>query len=231
MPPTVQTGEDTHGSAATATGHAAPGQLEVGEAISYGWNAFKKYAGPLVIIALVIGAINFGFSLLSQVFNDSAFLVLIVQVASFLVSVLLALGFTRAVLKVTAGQEPEVGDLFQTDHYGPYLGASILFGLMVGIGLVIFIVPGIIALTFFFFYSFAIVDRGDGVMDSLSRSAEITKGQRGSVFLLGLACFGINLVGAILCGVGLLVTYPLTLVAASYAYRTLSGQPSAPVEA
>lgn len=209
----------------------APGQLEVGEAISYGWNAFKKYAGPLVLIGVVVGAINFGFSLLSQVFNDSAFLVLVVQVISFLVSVLLALGVTRVVLKVTAGQEPEVGDLFQTEHYGPFLGASILFWIMVSVGLVFFIVPGIILLTIFFFYSFAIVDRGDGVMDSLSRSSEITRGQRGSVFLLGLACFGINLLGVIVCLVGLLVTYPVTFVAAAYAYRTLSGQASAPVEA
>ncbi len=40
---------------------------------------------------------------------------------------------------------------------------------------------------------------------------------------------GINLLGAIACGVGMLVSYPVTVVAGGYAYRVLSNEPVAPI--
>jgi len=39
--------------------------------------------------------------------------------------------------------------------------------------------------------------------------------------------FLINIVGAILCGLGLLVTWPLTIVAGAYVYKSLKGEPVA----
>ena len=56
----------------------------------------------------------------------------------------------------------------------------------------------------------------------------MTKGRIGELFVFGLALFGINLVGAILCGIGLLFTYGITAIAVAYAYRTLRGEPVAP---
>ena len=45
----------------------------------------------------------------------------------------------------------------------------------------------------------------------------------GSLILLFILVFLINLVGALLCGIGLLFTYPITAVALAYAWRTISG--------
>jgi uncharacterized membrane protein len=39
-----------------------------------------------------------------------------------------------------------------------------------------------------------------------------------------LAIVGINIVGALLCGIGLLFTYGITAIAVAYAYRTLRGE-------
>lgn len=204
--------------------------LRVGDAIGYGWGTFKKNPGPLVIIALVVLVVNAAFSGLgNSLGRDAAGLAIAFQIGGFLVSILLALGLIRVALKVTNGQEAEVADLFEGENFGAYLGASILFGLMVTVGLLLCIVPGVIAAVIFGFYGYIIVDRGLGVGDAFSRASEITKGQRGTVFLLGLACVGLNIVGALLCGVGLLVSYPVTIVAGGYAYRVLSNEPVAPV--
>jgi uncharacterized membrane protein len=204
--------------------------LSVGDAIGYGWNTFKKNPGPLIIIALVVLVLNGALSTVGNNLGRHApGLAIAFQFAGFLVSILLALGLIRVALKVTSGGEAEVSDLFSGDNFGAYLGASILFGLMVGIGLILCIVPGIIAGVIFGFYGYVIVDRGLGIGDAFSRASEITKGQRGTVFLLALAFFGINLLGALLCGVGLLVSYPVTIVAGGYAYRVLSGEPVVPV--
>lgn len=209
----------------------APGRLEVGEAISYGWNAFKKYPGPLILIVVVIWAVNLVIGFVGQALNDTFVLWLAVQIIGWLISILLFMGLLRVALKVTRGEQPEVADLFQTDHFGPYLVASVLFSIGLAIGLFFLIVPGIIFAVVFGFFGYAILDHGDDIGGAFSRSADITKGQRGTVFLLGLAIFGINLLGAILCGVGLLVSYPVTIVAGGYAYRTLSGEPVAPIPA
>ena len=204
--------------------------LRVGDAIGYGWAAFKKTPGPLVVIALVVlvvGALTSGIG--NAVSRESAVFGVIVQIAGYVVSMILSLGLIRVALKVTRGEEVDVADLFKTDQLGPYIGASILFGIMVAVGLIFCIVPGVILAVIYGFYGYVILGRGVGVGEGFSHAAEITKGQRGTVFLLGLAFLGINLLGALACGAGLLVSYPITIVAGGYAYRVLSNEAVAPI--
>ena len=61
--------------------------------------------------------------------------------------------------------------------------------------------PGIIFAFVFGFYGFVIAERGDGVgvIESLKRSADLTRGHRWQLFGLGIVLFLINLVGALLC--------------------------------
>ena len=204
--------------------------LRVGDAVSYGWAAFKKSPVQLVVVALVVlvvGALTSGIG--NAVSRESAIFGVLVQLAGYIVSMILSLGLIRVALKVTRGEEVDVADLFKSDQLGPYIGASILFGLMVGIGFIFCIVPGVILAVVFGFYGYVILEQGAGIGAGFTRAAEITKGQRGTVLLLGLAFIGINLLGAIACGLGMLVSYPITVVAGGYAYRVLSNQPVAPV--
>jgi uncharacterized membrane protein len=48
------------------------------------------------------------------------------------------------------------------------------------------------------------------------------------VFLLALALIGINILGAIPLGLGLLITVPVSAIASTYAYRVVSGGEVAP---
>ena len=204
--------------------------LRVGDAIGYGWSAFKKSPGPLVVVSLVVlvvGGMTSGIG--NAVSRESAVFGVIVQIAGYVVSMILSLGLIRVALKVTRGEEAEVADLFKTDQLGPYIGASILFGIMVAVGFILCIVPGIILAVIYGFYGYVILERGAGVGEGFSRAAEITKGQRGTIFLLGLAFAGINILGALACGLGLLVSYPVTIVAGGYAYRVLSNEPVVPI--
>ena len=209
-------------------GAPSPGSISVGDAVSYGWNAYWKNVGPMVVIAIVVIAINIVVGLIAQA-TDSIVFQIIIQFIGFLVSMLLALGWIRVSLDVTRGAKPEVGDLFKFDGYGPYIGASILFGLGFYIGLILCIVPGIIFAVAFGFYGFVIAERGEGmgVIDSLKESADLTRGNRWQLFGLGLVLLLINLVGVILCGVGLIFTLGITIIAWSYVYRTLRGETSA----
>ena len=66
-------------------------------------------------------------------------------------------------------------------------------------------------------------------IDALKRSAEITKGHRWQLLGLTVLLLIINVIGAILCGIGLLFTYGITAIAVAHAYKSLSGQPIAAI--
>ncbi len=63
--------------------------------------------------------------------------------------------------------------------------------------------------------------------EALSASYNLVKDNFGRVFLVLLVAFLINLVGALLCGIGLLVTAPICWIIVAYAYRKLNNQPIA----
>ena len=121
----------------------------------------------------------------------------------------MTIGVINASLMVTRGETPELGKAFSTDHLGPFIIGSILYGLIVLIGLILCIIPGIIAAFMLSFYGFYILDRDMSATDALTASFNMVKDNFGKVFLVILVAFVINFVGAILCGIGLLVTAPL----------------------
>lgn len=203
----------------------APGSISVGDAVSYGWNAYWKNVGTLVVIAIVVLAINIVVGLIAQATGSVAGQI-IVQFIGFFASMLISLGWIRVSLEVTRGVKPEVGDLFKFDGYGPYILASLLFALGFYVGLILCIIPGIIFAVAFGFYGFVIAERGEGVgvMDSLKESADLTRGNRWQLFGLGIVLLLINFVGALLCGIGLIFTLGITIIAWAYVYRTLRGE-------
>jgi uncharacterized membrane protein len=197
--------------------------------VGYGWNAYWKNVGPMLLITIVIIAIQVVFSILGNV-SDSAFIRIFFSLVGWIVGMILALGLYRASLAVVKGQTPDVAMLFQVEGLGSYIVAAILYGLMVFVGLIFCIIPGIILAIMFMFYGYLIVeDPTLGPTDALKKAQEITKGRLGELFVFGLALFGINLVGALLCGVGLIFTYGITAIAVAYAYRTLNGEPVAQI--
>ncbi|NDV70329.1 hypothetical protein [Dysgonomonas sp. 25] len=57
----------------------------------------------------------------------------------------------------------------------PLFGASILYGLGVGIGFLLCVIPGIIVLIYLLFYQFVYVAEDSSIIDSFSRSWELVK--------------------------------------------------------
>ncbi|MGH9025708.1 MAG: hypothetical protein ACRDWD_06265, partial [Acidimicrobiia bacterium] len=117
--------------------------FSIGDAVSYGWRGFWKNVGPLILLAIIVFVINLVFSLIAAPI-DNFILRLIIQIVGWIIALLISLGWIRVALKVTAGERPEVADLFQFEGFPVYIGASIVFGIAAGIGFLLFIIPGII---------------------------------------------------------------------------------------
>lgn len=204
---------------------SSPANFALGDALSYGWNSYWKNLGPMLLIAVVVFAIQLVFSVIGNSTDSTAIQVLF-QLIGTLVSLLITLGWFRVALEITNGVKPEVGDVFKANGYGPFILASILFYIGAVIGFILLIVPGIIFVATFGFYGFVIAQRGDGVgvIESLERSHELTRGHRWQLFGMAIVLFLVNVVGLLACGIGLIFTLGITLVAWAYLYRALSGE-------
>lgn len=202
------------------------GEFSPVAAISYAWSATLKNIGPLALMTLVIVVVQL---VLQFAFGGGRGpIALIISIATSVVSLILAMGLIRAALRVTDGGKPSLGQLTETDQLGPYLVQAILVGIAIGIGLLLCILPGIIAAVLFAFAGYVVIDARDGdAVGAIKRSFALVKDNFGPVLGLMVLLILINIAGALLCGIGLLFTYPMTSVAFAYTYRTLNGQPVA----
>jgi len=203
--------------------------FSVGSAIRFGWETFKTrpwfFVGASVVIAIayiVVGAISSG---IDAILGGSAEEPTVIgSIVNYALGILVSMGVTAFYL--AAHDNPETVDLSALWHPQPFwkfLGTSILVTLAVGIGFVLLIVPGIIAMLFFLFSTVIVIDKELGPIEAMKESMRVTAGYRwpllGFIVLLAL----IVMAGALALGVGLLVAMPVATLAFVHAYRVLSG--------
>jgi len=95
------------------------------------------------------------------------------------------------VFRVAQGRKPDIGDIWEEFKkvWFKLLLLVIVMGLIVVVGFILLIIPGVIFLWRFFFAPYVMLDHGTGVEESLRRSWRMTKGFGWpiySVILLGL---------------------------------------------
>jgi uncharacterized membrane protein len=99
------------------------------------------------------------------------------------------------------------------------VAATILYGLMVFIGLLLLIVPGVYVAMRYGQYLTAMVDRKLGIMESFQYSSSITTNNRMNLFLLALLGILISLAGCLALCVGLFFALPVIWLGWIVAYR------------
>ncbi|EFG8200419.1 hypothetical protein BMB17_005682, partial [Escherichia coli] len=117
---------------------------------------------------------------------SAALLPIIGALISFALGAILQAGLTRAAIEDLNGEKPTFGDCLSTALAVllPALGIAILTTLGISIGFMLLIVPGVILLLRWAVSIPVLVNERLGVLGSMSRSAELTKGNRWQ--LLGL---------------------------------------------
>lgn len=219
--------------------------LDASACVSRAWELVKLHFGTIILTGLIyLGVsmiVEIPFGILEAVFSTKADfsniesfqsvsmqtrtpvgLTIAHQLISQILSLFLSLGATRIGLNLVSGKAVAPGMIFgEGKKLLRAIGASILFGLMVFLGLILLFVPGIyLALRYGQFLN-AIVDRDLGVMESFEYSSRLTTGNRGNLLLLGLLMIVVTIAGLLVCGVGLIVAFPITWLSSFIAYRWL----------
>jgi len=101
------------------------------------------------------------------------------------------------------------------------IGLSILVGLAVGLGMILLLIPGLIALTAFSVALPACVVERDGPSSSMSRSRLLTSGHRWPIFWVALAMAVISYIVTFLIMTALTSTNYVTTTVVTWVWTTL----------
>lgn len=200
------------------------GNPDVGTALSYGFNKYFANIGAVLLIILVAFAAQIVVQIL-EIAVSSFVLKAILGIIGLVVSAAVSIGIYRAALMITAGVTPTVSTAFTYDRWGEWIVFSIVYGLMVGIGLVLCLIPGLFVLAFFGMAPYFFIDRGMSLGDALTASREAAS--RGFALPVILAIV-VGALGFIACGIGALVTAPAAYIAVAFLYRGATNQVAAP---
>jgi uncharacterized membrane protein len=192
--------------------------LNSSDYIRKGWEMFKGNIGEFIGFTLIVFAVS-AVSSKMEAFGSLLF--------SSLAAPLYA-GYTIAAFRILSGQPLQFGDFFKGFNYFlPLFLASFASGLLVGVGFVLLIIPGIYLAIGYMLTTFLVIDHRMEFWQAMETSRKIVTKNWFSFFGFALLLGLVNLLGALALGVGLLVSIPVTACAAAVAYKEIVGLNSA----
>lgn len=226
----------------------ARGQISVGDVLNKTFSIYGQNFGALIGGALVVFVIV---GIASGLLQNAGGLILgTLALIIELVGRAIFVGFVVKLVEDDRDgrRDHTVGDLFSSasDAIVPLIGFGILFGIGVGIGFLLLIIPGFFLLTMWSVGAPAIVVENEGPIGAFGRSWKLVSGDGWRVFAVLVVVFLIvlavsavlaaiangiggevsNLVAAIIAGV---ITAPVYAVAVSVLFFDLGGGRAKPV--
>lgn len=204
--------------------------FSIKEAFKGAWKLSKENFLVLVGLTSIIGLISWileiwwrGIDKASQSGQTQIMIFfLVAYIITMLVSMLTQIGYTKILFKLHDGEEVEPRDVFgYHDRLWNFIVLSFLYGTIVVAGFVLLIVPGIIFAIKYGYASYYVIDKNMKPVDALRESAKITYGHKWRLAYFGLFIIGLNILGALLFGIGFLFTMPFSVLASIHVFRVL----------
>ena len=233
-------------------------EVNIGEGFSWAWNKFSKNIAALVVptlvYALVVGAIygiitlisgalasdstssydsydsGFSYSFVAGGFGAASIIAMLIgYLVLFVAGGAIASAYYGGLLDIANGQAVTIGSFFKPRNVGSVLISSLIVGVAESIGSFLCFIPGLVVAIFTIFTTLFIVERNLTPVDGIKASIDVVKNNFVQVLLTWLIIGVITVVGALLCGVGLLVAAPVAYLFLVFAYRRLTGGQVAPL--
>ncbi len=211
-PPPMATGANAQGLAAEVISRGYT--VDIGSCLSRAWQLLQSDFWPIV-------GVNALLWLLVWASSGTA-------VGLILIGPLMA-GIYWYCLKRIRHQAADLQDGFGgfTIDFINTMLAGIISGLLISVGLALCLVPGIFLWVAWAFALPLVIDKRLQFWDAMEVSRKVVTEHWWGWFGLGVVTFLINLVGFLVCVIGLFLTLPLTTLAWMYAYEDVFGAKTA----
>lgn len=192
---------------------AEAGKIDLGRVISETFRVIGRNIATFSILGLVLSGIPVGIVSFIQAgwartqlagistgtFDFSPSLIMgsvWAGLASLITTAILQGALIHTTVQDLSGQKPSMGDSLATGlrNFLPLIGLSILLAIGIGLGFILLIVPGVMLLCAWCVATPALVADRTGVIGAFGRSAELTRGNRWSIFGLLVILFVISVV-------------------------------------
>ncbi len=198
----------------------------------YAWRATSANWGLLIGVTVLVLGIQFMFGVVQGIVDEIAnpgaegsIPGLFVALIGNAVSIFMGIGQMRINFDIARKGQANFATLFSGgDKFLPVLGASIVAGIMMMLGFICLIVPGLILVVLFWPYYTLIVDDKETAMGSFTTAMAIGKLNVGTTIVMILISFLVMVGGALALLVGLLIALPYVSMLWSVAYLKMAGQ-------
>ncbi len=132
--------------------------------------------------------------------------------------------YVMAVRRVRQNRTAEIGDVFWgLSHFWRFFGAALLLLILIGIGFVFLIIPGLLLATIWIYTFPVMVDRDMGVFDAMAESRRLVRENGfGQHLVMVLLLIALSIAGSVAGGLGHLLTLPLTFTIITAMYFAAS---------
>lgn len=188
--------------------------FDIKEAFIQGWETFKKVKIYSVSFTLLILAIQFFFMAYAQDF--------LFVFSLFLAGPLFA-GFYLVANKVSLNEPVIYPDFFKGfGYYIPVILVWIVGQFLTVLGILALVIPGIYLMVAYMFGVLISIFAGLDFWNSLEYSRRIVHKQWVKFFVFGLLLAVLNIAGALLFGMGLVVSVPVTYYAIYHVFESIT---------
>ena len=215
--------EQAPGAAPQSSG----GRLDIGAALSYGWEKFVANLSTMILIVAIFFGVQFVFNIAIQFLKPNGLIAglfvggVLIAIAVF-VGLMIEAGLIRAALAITEGRPPEANMLFSTERLVPFAIGAVIVALLSFVGILACCIGYVVVRLFILFWGFYVLDpkRNDEPVDAIKNSFNLVSKNAGDVLVFAIVVVLINIVT---CGLAIGVTE----IAIGYAYKQLNGDPIA----
>jgi uncharacterized membrane protein len=223
-------------------------RIDVGAAISWGFDRFKANAAAFVGLAAVVTVIQLvqqvGTRPLQNIVVDcsnpdspgqlnactaavglSAIAAIVIALVFSLLAFIAQIGVQRAAIRSTQGVAPTFSEMFTTQYLGRYILFVIVFAILVVVGLALCILPGLVVLFLLQLGPYYILDKGMGVRDAVKASVNAVTKNVGPALIMTVINALVTILGGLFFGILTLVTLPFACLFTAHMYRQFNREP------
>jgi hypothetical protein len=203
------------------------------EVLGYGWEMTKKhfwvFAGALLLsfaIGMMFGFIDTMINPIpeGELYAPFSISSLLINIVSMAISFIISFNLLKMVFAAIDGHMVKFADIFQSidaKRFVNWIVAALVYGMAVGLGFILFIIPGIYIAVRFMFVQYLILDKNMGIKEAFAMSTEMTEGIKWNLIGLSIASGLLCLAGLILLLVGFIPASITVYFAVAYLYRKL----------